>query len=289
MKRVYDFCLVTVGAFIASIGFNTMFLHNHIASGGVGGLAVSFEKLFGWTPSNFVMALNVPLLFLCLLFLGKAVFIKTIYGSLIYPIFMRLTSQLPNITDNQLLAALFGGIIVGIGLGIVFLGNSSTGGTGILVQIINKYTPLPFGVILILIDGLVVGTGFIAFDVDTVMYSIIALLVISYVVDIISTGFQSSKNIMIVSRHTDEIKDYITQTLDRGVSQWPIIGGFTGGQKDMIMTTITSLEFPRLQKGVLAIDETAFIVVMPASQVMGRGFSITKHYHKTGDDIIPPM
>ncbi|MCS4487968.1 YitT family protein [Streptococcus sciuri] len=289
IKKFFDFFLVTIGALISAIGFNIMFLHNHIASGGVGGLAVSFEKLFDWTPATFVMASNIPLLILCFIFLGKDVFLKTIYGSLIYPIFIQITDKLPNITDNHLLAALFGGIIVGAGLGLVFLGNSSTGGTGIIVQILHKYTPLPFGIVLVLIDGIVVGIGFVAFDADAVMYSIIALFTISYVVEIISTGFNSSKNIMIITKETKKVRDYITNNLDRGVSQWPIIGGFTGGTKEMLMTTVSSFEFPRLQNEILKYDETAFIIAMPASQVMGRGFSLTKHYNKTTDDFLPPM
>lgn len=288
-KKLFDFFLVTVGSLISAVGFNAMFLHNHIASGGVGGLAVSFEKLFGWTPATFVMASNIPLLVLCLVFLGRGVFLKTIYGSLIYPVFIQMTANFPNVTDNQLLAAIFGGIILGAGLGLVFLGNSSTGGTGIIVQILHKYTPLPFGVVLVLIDGLVVGISLVAFDADTVMYSIIALITISYVVEIISTGFNASKNIMIITKETKEVRDYITNTLDRGISQWPIIGGFTGGTKEMLMTTVSSIEFPRLQKEILKYDETAFIIAMPASQVMGRGFSLTKQYNKATDDILPPM
>lgn len=139
-KKLIDFGLVTVGAFIAAIGFNSFFLENHIASGGVVGLAVSLKALFGWNTGNFVMISNFPLLIACWLFLGKETFVKTVYGSWIYSIFVKLTEGVPNLTDNPLLAALFGGIICGFGLGVVFWGNSSTGGTGIITQILHKYT-----------------------------------------------------------------------------------------------------------------------------------------------------
>lgn len=288
-KRVKDMCFVTLGAFIATIGFNTMFVENHIASGGVGGLAVSFQALFDWNPSTFLMIMNLPLLFICLLFLGKDTFIKTFYGSIIYPVFIKLTSSLPNLTQMPLLAAIFGGIMVGFGLGLVFLGNSSTGGTGIITQVLHKYTPIPLGTAMAIVDGTVVAIGFIAFNTDAVMYSIIALMVITYVINIMMTGLNASKNMMIISQKSDKIKYYITKIADRGVTELPVLGGFTGTTKVMLMTTISTHEFPKMQKEILKIDETAFIVVTPASHVMGRGFSLTKHYENEDEDILLPM
>ena len=288
-KKVVDLLLVSLGSLIAAIGFNTMILENHIASGGLGGLAVSFQALFGWKPSFFVLIVNIPLLFICYVLLGRATFLKTVYGGTIYPIFIQLTSGLPNLTHTPLLAAVFGGIIVGFGLGLVFLGNSSTGGTGIITQVIHKYSPLPLGTSMVLIDGLVVAVGLAAFDADSVMYSIISLIVISYVVNIMMTGFNASKNLMIISHHHEKIKHYITISADRGVTEIPIHGGFTGKDRFMLMTTISTHEFPKIEKEILAIDETAFIVVMPASHVVGRGFSLTKHYQNEDEDILLPM
>lgn len=287
-KRILEFGLVTLGAFIAAVGFNTMFLENHIASGGMVGLSVSFKALFGWNPSTFLLVTNVPLLLLCFVFLGKETFIKTFYGSWIYPFAIKLTADLPTLTRNPLLAAIFGGVIVGIGLGLVFRGRSSTGGTGIPTQILNKYTPLSLAASMTIVDGFSVAMGFIAFNPDTVMYSIIGLAVISRVVGIMENGFNTSKNIMIVSEKTDSIRNYITQIANRGVTQIPVLGGISGKQKTMLMTTITSYELPKMQQAILAIDETAFIVVTPASQVMGRGFSLTKNYLSENKDILLP-
>lgn len=288
-QKIKDFLLVTSGTFIMAIGFNTMFLENHIASGGIGGLAISLKTLFGWNPANFVFFVNIPLLLICYLFLGKANFIKTVYGSNIYPLFLKLTADLPTLTHNTLLAAIFGGVILGIGLGLVFSGNSSTGGTGIIIQLINKYSPLPLGVAMAIIDGIVVGIGFIAFDPDTVMYSILSLLTITYVVNMMISGADSSRNILIISQKYPIIKEYITKVEDRGVTELPIVGGFTGEEKRMLMATVSRHELQRLESQVLKIDETAFMVVMPATQVRGRGFSLQKHYPAKDDDILVPM
>lgn len=287
-KKWKDLGLVSLGSFISAVGFNTMFLENRIASGGVGGLAISLNALFGWEPGTFVLLANIPLMVLCFLLLGKEIFLKTVYGSWIFPIFISLTSSLPTFTNTPLLAALFGGIILGFGLGLVFLGNSSTGGTGIVVQILNKYTPLPLGLLIILVDGIIVGIGFIAFDADTVLYSIIALLSITYVVNMMMTGADSSRNLMVISQQHELIKEYITKVADRGVTELPILGGYTGKEKRMLMTAVSRPEYQSLENEILKIDETAFIVVMPASQVRGRGFSLHKN-HLIEDDILIPM
>lgn len=287
--KVKDFLLVTVGSLIGAVGFNTMFVNNNIVSGGIGGLAVSFKALFGWDPAYFSLIVNLPLLVLCFIFLGKANFTKTLYGSWIYPIFIKLTDFLPDLTTDPFLASVFGGCIIGLGLGLVFLGNSSTGGTGIITQILHKYTPLSLGMTMIVIDGVVVATGLIAFNVNSVMYSIIALGCISYVVNTVVTGFNTSKNVMIISHRYDAIKKHITKITDRGVTEFPVLGGFTGKEKRLLMTVITSQELARLQRDIVAIDETAFIVVMPAAQVIGRGFSLTKDHDISDDELILPM
>ena len=287
-KRLKDLSLVTIGALIGAIGFNTMFLENNIASGGVGGLAISMNALFGWEPSTFVLFANIPLMVLCFFLLGKETFLKTIYGAWIFPTFISLTEPLPTLTTNPLLAALFGGIILGFGIGLVFQGNSSTGGTGILIQILNKYTPLPLGLLMALVDGLIVGIGFIAFDSDTVMYSIIALISITYVVNMMMAGADSSRNLMIISSKQEQIKEFITTVLDRGVTEFPIIGGYTGKESRLLMVTISRPEYPLIEAEIQKLDETAFVIVMPASQVRGRGFSLHKQ-HQVDDDILIPM
>ncbi|MBM7635842.1 YitT family protein [Streptococcus saliviloxodontae] len=290
MNKIFlNLLLVSTGSFIAAIGFNTMFLENNITSGGMVGLSVSFHALWGWNPSTFLLLINIPLLILCLLFLGKENFAKTLYGSWIYPICIKLTSGLPTITENPLLAAVFGGVIVGIGLGLVFWGNSSTGGTGIITQILHKYTPLSLALAMTLIDGFSVAMGFTVFDADTVMYSIIALTIISYTVYIMEVGVSSARNMMIVSPKYREIQDYISSQLDRGVSAIPITGGYTGKEQVMLMTTISSREVFRFEKSIQEIDPTAFIIITPATHVIGRGFSLTKHYQIADEDLILPM
>ncbi len=285
--KLKDFALVTIGSLIASIGFNTMFVENNIAAGGVGGLAISLKELFGWNPSNFVLWSNIPLLLICFIFLGRSTFVKTVYGAWIYGIFIKLTDSLPTLTHNPLLAAIFGGIVLGFGLGLVFLGNSSTGGTGIIVQVLNKYTPIPLSLLIGIVDGLIVALGFVAFNPDTVMYSILSLVCITYIINLMMAGTDSLRNIMVISKKHADIKQYITTEADRGVTELPILGGYTGHENRMLMTTVSRPELQHIEQKILELDETAFIIVMPATQVKGRGFSLQKNY--STEDFLLPM
>ena len=287
-QRLIDFSLVTLGSLIAAVGFNAMFVDNNIASGGMVGIAISLKALLGWNPSTFLLWSNVPLLLICYFGLGRNIFIKTLYGSLIYPIFIGLTESLPTVTDDRMLAAIFGGIIVGIALGLVFWGNSSTGGTGILTQVLHKYSPLSLAIAMTISDGFSVAMGFFAFDIETVMYSIIGLIIISYTVNIMETGLSSARNMMIVSQKHELIKHKIASDLDRGVTTIPIKGGYTDNNQVMLMTTISSHEVHRLEKAIETIDPSAFVIITPASRVTGRGFSLTKDYKVPEEDIILP-
>lgn len=235
-RRIIDILLVTLGSFIAAVGYNSLLVKNNIASGGVGGLAISLNALFGWNNANFVLATTIPLLILCWFFLGREVLLKTFYGSLVFPTFIKLTEGLPTLTKQPLLAAIFGGIVLGLGLGIVFYGNSSTGGTGIITQILNKYTPLPLGMVLLIVDGIIVAISAIAFPPDTVMYSILSLGVVSLTIDKMMVGLNSSRNLLIISQNSEQILNYITRVADRGATKIPVLGGHTGHAQNMIMT-----------------------------------------------------
>ena len=281
-RRIIDILLVTLGSFIAAVSYNSLLVKNNIASGGVGGLAISLNALFGWNNANFVLATTIPLLILCWCFLGREVLLKTFYGSLVFPTFIKLTEGLPTLTKQPLL-------VLGLGLGIVFYGNSSTGGTGIITQILNKYTPLPLGMVLLIVDGIIVAISAIAFPPDTVMYSILSLGVVSLTIDKMMVGLNSSRNLLIISQNSEQILNYITRVADRGATKIPILGGHTGHAQNMIMTTLSTREVPKVQGEIQKIDETAFIVIVPASTVMGRGFSLQKDYQRVPNDFINPL
>lgn len=276
MKKFKDVAYVTLGAFLLAISINSLLLPNHLVAGGANGISIIINKLFQVPLAVTLYAINIPLLILCFVMLGKEVGMKTIYGSMLYPFFVAIVGHFPVFTHNQLLGAIFGGIITGIGLGLVFKGNASTGGTAIISQIVHEYVKIPMGLAVSLVDGLVILSAFIAFDTDTVFYSLICLFVIGRVIDLVQVGLGISKNVFIISSETLEIKDMIHHNINRGLSVIPIEGGYQKEHKEMIMCVLPEKEFQQVKTKVLSIDPEAFVIATAASDVMGRGFSLNR-------------
>lgn len=276
VQRLKETLYVTLGAFILAISVNLIFLPNQIVAGGASGLSIVLNELFGWNVALTLYAINIPLLILCFLLLGKDVGFKTIYGSLINPFFIAITGSLPPLTNSIFLATLYGGVLTGIGLGLVFRGNASTGGSAIISQIVNKYFKISLGVSVFVVDGFVIATALFVFTKDTVLFSLISLFIIGRVIDRVQVGVLRSKNLFIISEKYEAIHQMFIKELDKGVTLLPIEGGYTQKQGKIIMTVIPEKEFMAIKEAILAIDETAFFVALDASEVNGRGFSVKR-------------
>ncbi|SDK92256.1 YitT family protein [Alkalibacterium thalassium] len=278
-----DYVYIIFGSFLTAIAFQVFLLPNNIVSGGVSGLSIAANAMFGWSPSLFQYSLNIPLLVLCFVLLGKAAGYKTILGSLLLPFFLSFIGHFPALTSDPLLAALFGGGLTGLGIGIVFRAKASTGGTSIIVQILYQFLHFQLGLSTIMVDGLVILIALLVFDVETVMYSLIALFIVSRTIDLVQLGFNRNKNVFIISDNPQDIREEILHTMQRGVTNLGIRGGYGNTDKDMLMAVIQEREFTLLKETVLKADADAFVVAMPASEVLGRGFSLEKYFihHET--------
>ena len=275
-QRIQDTIYVTIGAFILALAVNIVYLPNQIVAGGASGLSIVLNDLFGWDVAMTLYAINVPLLALCFLLLGKEVGLKTIYGSLVNPFFIWMTASVPPLTNNIFLAALYGGILTGVGLGLVFRGNASTGGSAIVTQIVHKFTSMSLGVAVFVVDGIIIATALFAFPKDTVLFSVISLFIIGRVVDRIQVGMSRSKNLFIISKKYEAIHQLFIKELDKGVTLVPIEGGYTNEPGKLIMAVIPESDFVQVKEAILAIDEAAFFVSLEASEVNGRGFSLKR-------------
>ena len=278
-----DYVYIIFGSFLTAIAFQVFLLPNNIVSGGVSGLSIAANAMFGWSPAIFQYALNIPLLILCFVLLGKAAGYKTILGSLLLPFFLIFIGHFPALTSDPLLAALFGGGLTGLGIGIIFRAKASTGGTSIIVQILYQFLHFQLGLSTIMVDGLVIMIALLVFDVETVMYSLIALFIVSRTIDLVQLGFHRNKNVFIISDSPQDIREEILHTMQRGVTNLGIRGGYGNTDKDMLMVVIQEREFTLLKEVVLKADSDAFVVATPASEVLGRGFSLEKYFptHET--------
>lgn len=273
-QRLLELFYVLTGALVLAISINSILLPNQIVAGGANGVSIIINHLFGLEVSVVLYMINIPLLVLCYLFLGKEVWLKTIVGSLVYPFFVAITANIPVLTYNPLLAGIFGGVVTGLGLGLVFKGNASTGGTAIISQIVTKYAKLPIGIAVFVVDGFVILGALFAFDVEIVLYSLICLFVIGRVIDLVQVSFDRSKNVLIISDHATDIQEMILAEMDRGVTTIPVKGGYSHNQQEMLMCVVPEKEFSELRERILGVDPQGFVVAMAASEVMGKGFSL---------------
>jgi uncharacterized membrane-anchored protein YitT (DUF2179 family) len=274
-SKAMEYVYILVGSAIIALSFNVFLLPNEIASGGVSGISTILHGVFNWKPAYVQWALNIPLFIAGLIFLGFHFGIKTLVGTIFLPFCVFLTEHMDPWTRNPLLAALFGGIGVGLGLGIVFRGKASTGGTDLAAQIINKYTGLTLGTCVAIIDGMVVLSAAAVFNIEKGLYALIGLYVTSKTIDLVQVGLSRSKAALIITEHNHEIREAILSKLDRGVTRLSAHGGYTENERPVLLCVVDQTEFIKLKQLVKSVDPAAFVIVMDASEVLGEGFKRT--------------
>nr|WP_246594085.1 YitT family protein [Evansella tamaricis] len=277
-KTIVDFGHVLLGSAIVAIAFNIFLLPNQIASGGVSGISILVRYTLGIEPAFTQWGLNVPLFFAGVLLLGGSLVgsimygVKTFVGTLFLPLVVLLTSHWEPATSDPLLAAIFGGIGVGLGLGIVFRSNSSTGGTDLAAQIIGKYTGMSLGACVFIMDGLVVASSAFIFGFEFALYALIGLFITGKTIDLVQTGLGYSKMAIIISDYEEEVKQGLLTKVDRGVTKLVGYGGYTNHERPVLMCVVGRNEVTKLTQVVQTIDPSAFVIVSNASEVLGKGF-----------------
>jgi len=264
---------MVIGVIILAISYNVFILPNNFVYGGVGGIAIIIKKLFGLDPATFIFIASIVLLLISFVTLGKTKTLGSVVGSILYPIMVKLTSSLCvyiNFQNQQpLLFALFGGILSGIGLGLVYKAGFSTGGTDITAQIINKYCKVSMGKSVILCDGIVLIFGTFIFGITNFLYAIIVLYLISLIVDKVLLGISDSKAFYIITEKDEQVKEYIINKLGHGVTIFKAKGAYKKKNKNVLFCVIPTREYFKLKEGIAEIDIDAFFVVTDAYEVYG--------------------
>lgn len=283
LEKAKNMFYIFIGAGLIAIAFNVFLLPNEIASGGVSGISTILNGVFGMEPAFVQWALNIPLFIAGLIVLGYHYGIKTLFGTLFVPLVVFLTKDWEPWTNNPLLAAIFGGMGVGLGLGIVFRGNASTGGTDLAAQILSKYTNISLGKSVGLIDGFIVLAAMMAFDIEKGLFALIGLYVTSKTIDIVQIGWNRSKMVLIITDYQQEVRHAILNEIDRGLTKLRAYGGYTEDQRDILMAVVDQTDFIQLKNVVKSIDSQAFVIVVDASEVLGRGFTLSQEHQTTID------
>ncbi|MFD2671951.1 YitT family protein [Marinicrinis sediminis] len=271
-RLLLEYVYLISGAAIIAISFNVFLNPNEIASGGVAGISIILRSYFNWEPAVVQWAINIPLFVAGLLLLGRRFGVKTAVGSVILPLFVLLTREWETPTHDPLLASLYGGICIGIGLGIVFRGRASTGGLDLAAQIIHKYTGLSLGLAIAILDGLVILTAGFVFSPEKALYALIGLFVTSKTIDVVQMGLSYSKVAFIISDLQTDIQKVVLEDLDRGLTRLTAHGGYTGTKREVLMVVVSQTEVSKLKALVKSVDPHAFIILSDTTEVLGEGF-----------------
>ncbi|MBV7506920.1 YitT family protein [Bacillus sp. sid0103] len=264
--------LITLGAILMAIGLEIFLVPNNVIDGGITGISIMLSYVTGWKLGMFLFILNIPFFFIGYKQIGKTFALSTLYGIIILSIGTTLLHPVPAFTQDILLATVFGGIVLGIGVGLVIRYGGSLDGTEILAILFNKKLPFSVGEIIMFFNLFILACAGFVFTWDRAMYSLIAYFVAYKTIDITITGLDESKSVWIISDNAQQIGDAIMNRLGRGVTYINGEGAYSGDDKKVIFCVINRLEEAKLKEIVTENDDSAFLAVADIAEVRGGRF-----------------
>ena len=273
--NLMDVSFIIFGSFLGSIGINMFLIHSKLLSGGSTGIALIFQYLFKIQAGYTILLLNIPLFILSGFKLNKKFTIYSIIGTVTLSLSLIFTHPVANILhiNDNLLYCLYGGVICGLGYGLVFAHNGSTGGLDIVSMVIKKkYTNFNIGKINFIVNLLIVSISSFIFGLPIALYTLIAMFITSLVLDNVIKGLGQKKLVFIITEKEKEIADIIMTQLHRGVTNIYAEGAYTKNQKKMLYCIIPLSQLPELKSIVKNIDDRAFLTIADASEVEGKGY-----------------
>lgn len=272
---IIDFILITLGCFIASAGVNIFLVNAELLSGGVTGIALILQYLFNIPSGISTFLINIPLIILSYKLLSKRFTIYTTIGMSASSLFLVLTNNIPDFfkLDDTLLYCIYGGVLCGLGYGLVFSRNGSTGGIDIVSMILRKRNSnLEIGKLGFTFNIFIILLAAIIFNPSKALYTLIFIYIQATVLDKVISGFNSKKLLLILTEKEEEIIKYVIKDMNRGVTSLIAEGEYTHNFKKMLYVAVTSPQMVRLKRKILMIDPAAFITIIDVSEVNGKGF-----------------
>ncbi|NLM97690.1 MAG: YitT family protein [Halanaerobiaceae bacterium] len=274
---ILDYVGITFGSALLAISLTVFLIPNKIVAGGISGLATIIYYFTGWPIGLMTFVMNVPLFIAGIKYLGRSFGPRTLYGMALFSVFIDVfQGSLPVLTEDLLLATIYGGVVGGIGLGIVFLSRGTTGGTDMIAALVNHFTNLSMGKGLLLADGIVVLLAGIFFNAEVALYAAISIFINGKTIDLVQEGLNYKKAAFIISKEPRKIMKRIMDELDRGVTVLNGYGGYTGEEKDVLYCIISRAELTKLKRMVYGIDQDAFMIISDVHEVLGEGFNKIK-------------
>ena len=272
---------IIVGSAIFSFGFVHFNMQNELGEGGFSGITLILYFTLNWDPAILNLILNIPMFILGYKLLGKRSFIYTVIGTVSVSVFLKLFQIYQfdtNMQDDKLLVALFAGVFIGIGLGIVFRSGGTTGGVDIIARLAHKYLGWSMGKTMFGFDFIVILLSWATFlDARSVMYTLVAVYVGGRVIDFVQEGAYSAKGALIISPKSDEIAAFISEKMERGVTVMNGHGYFTKEKKDVLYCVVGRNEVVKLKSIISVIDPHAFVSILDVKEIEGEGFTFDEN------------
>lgn len=269
---IKKYFLLLLGSLIYTTGLEIFLVPNNIIDGGVVGISIMASYLTGFPFGAFMILLNLPFLYMGYKQIGKSFAISTVISIVAISILSAQFEPIPSITGDYFLAAIFGGIITGAGVGLIIRHGGSLDGTEIVAIIMDKKTTFSVGEVVMFFNLFILGSAGFVFGWDKAMYSLVAYFVISKMIDVVIKGLDESYAVMVVSDENEEIADALMHRLGRGVTFLHGQGGYTGDAKKVLYCVVTRLEVGKLKDIALEKDETAFVTINPVHDIVGGRF-----------------
>ncbi|MFC2949640.1 YitT family protein [Virgibacillus sediminis] len=277
-QPLLEYVYIIFGATIVALSYNMFLLPARLAAGGISGVSTILFELYALSPALVQFAINIPLFIVGWIAMGRDFSWKTLLGTFWVPFVIYLTADIPFSITNPLLGAVYGGIVLGIGLGIVYKGNGSTGGTAAIAQIVKKFTGISSGYSQLLVDGLVVAGSIIVFSLELTLFALMAIYICSKVIDIVQLRTSATKLVMIITDEEEKVQALIRDKIDRGLTKVRTVGGYSREEKTMILCVTEQPEAVQLKKLLQQEEPESFVIFLNASEIMGRGFSLDRYY-----------
>lgn len=276
MKKILkEYGIITIGLILVLISFEFFFFPNKIASGGVSGLALVINNILGFDTGMVMIVCNAILFILAFALIGGNFGIKSMYAAFGLSFALSIIEKnytVPALTNNLMLASIFGSVLLALGSAIMLTQDATTGGTSITAKILNKYAHIDFGKGLLISDSIVIMLAMYTFGTELALFGLLSIYLTGNLIDKFIDGLNMSKQVMIFTEQEKLVSNYIIKDIDRGCTVFYGKGGYTGKHSCMILTILNRSQFIKLKKFIKDNDSEAFITVNETSEVLGKGF-----------------
>lgn len=274
MKTLFDYLVLIMGATIVGISVGSVLLPSKLSTGGFTGIATILHYIMKLPASTVLLALNIPIFLLVWKVIGFKYGFRSLIGMIFCSLGIKLGEFFGVLTTESILAAIYGGILSGLGIALTYRAGGSTGGTDLVARLVQIKKPhMNLSEILLIVDGMIIATSAIVFNsIEVALYSTVSLYVMTKTLDLVLIGADYSKAVFIITEKDKEIADYMHSTLKRTATQINAIGTYTNTEKRILLCVVNKKEIPKLKAGILEIDDKAFTIITTVTDAYGKGF-----------------